>query len=460
MIRNFIKNKIENYTNKRDLTTGSLSKGIWYLALPMIIGYMLQVTFNLVDMFWVGRLGPVALAAVAMSGVVTMILITLIVGVNIGTLALVSRFVGAKDMDSADNAAMQSLIIGFVASVIIGIIGFFLTPPMLKLLGARGDVLILGSGYIRIFYAGLAFVFFMFTISAILRGSGDSVTPTVILAIATGINIVLDPLMIFGIGFPRMGINGAALATVFSFCIGGIIGLEVLLKGRSHIHLNLRRFKIDFDIIRRIFKIGIPASAQMTMRGFMGAVLMAIVASFGTFAIAAYGVGLRLTMIVMMPGFGFAMAAATMVGQNLGAGHPERGEKSAWLATSYYFIFMVFCAAAFITFARELISIFNKSPEVVQLGIGFLRITSWSFLFIPFGLVIGRAIMGAGDTVPPMIITLISLWFFQIPAAYILAKPLGFGLNGVWYAILAASVLQAVLTTCWFKIGLWKRKKV
>ena len=460
MIKNFIKNKIENYTNKRDLTTGSLSKSIWYLALPMIIGHMLQVTFNLADMFWVGRLGPVALAAVAMSGVVMMILITLIVGVNIGTLALVSRFVGAKDMDSADNAAMQSLIIGFTASVIIGIIGFFLTPPMLKLLGARGDVLLLGSGYIRIFYAGLAFVFFMFTISAILRGSGDSVTPTVILAIATGINIVLDPLMIFGIGFPRMGINGAALATVLSFFIGGLIGLEVLLRGRSHIHLKPHHFKIDIETMHRVIKIGIPASTQMIMRGLMGAVLMAIVASFGTFAIASYGVGIRLSMFVLMPGFGFAMAAATMVGQNLGAGHPDRGESSAWLATSYYFIFMVVCAAAFIIFAPQLISIFNRSSDVVGLGIEFLRITSWSFLFIPFGLILGRAIMGAGDTVPHMVITLISLWLFQIPAAYILAKPLGFGLNGVWYAILAASVLQSVLTTTWFKIGLWKRKKV
>jgi len=460
MIKNFIKNKIEPYVIKRDLTTGSLSKNIWYLALPMITGHILQVTFNLVDMFWVGRLGPVALAAVAMSGVVMMILITLIVGINIGTLALVSRFVGAQDRDSAEDVAMQSLILGFLVAAVLGLIGYMLTPAMLKLLGARPDVLSSGSEYLRIIFSGVAFVFFMFTISAILRGAGDPVTPTVILAISTVINIILDPLLIFGIGVPRMGIAGAALATVISFCIGGIIGFEVLLKGRSHIHLKLNKFKIDFEIIRRIVKIGIPASAQMTMRGFMGAVLMTIVASFGTFAIAAYGVGLRLTMIVMMPGFGFAMAAATMVGQNLGAGEPKRAEKSAWLATAYYFIFMVIFTAVFIIFAPTLISIFNKTPQVIKLGTNFLRITAWSFLFIPFGLILGRALMGAGDTIPPMVITGISLWLFQIPAAYILSKPMGFGLPGVWYAILSASMLQAAASASWFSLGLWKRKRV
>ncbi len=460
MIKRYIKNKIENYTIRRDLTTGSLSKSIWYLAIPMIFGNMLEVAFNLIDMFWVGRLGHVALASVAMGGTIMMILITMIVGVNTGTLALVSRFVGAKDQDGADNIAMQSLILGFLVAAFIGFVGYVFTPSMLKLLGASPEVIARGSEYLRVIFAGIAFMFFLFTVSAILRGAGDSVTPTVILIIAGVINVILDPLLIFGIGFPRMGVTGAALATVIAFIIGGVIGLEVLLRGRSHIHIKLESFKVDWGSIFRIVKIGVPSSAQMTMRGFMGAVLMAIVASFGTFAVAAYGVGMRLTMVVMMPGFAFAMAAATMVGQNLGAGSPERSQKSAWLSAAYYFIYMVICAALFFIFAPQLIGLFNKGIKVIEIGTVYLRIAAWSFLFIPFGLVLGRALMGAGDTVPPMLITLISLWFFQIPAAYILAKPLGFGLLGVWLAILSASILQAALTSFWFGLGRWKRKKV
>jgi len=460
MIKRFIKKKIGAYTEKRDLTTGSISKGIWYLALPMIIGNMLEVTFNLVDMFWVGRLGPVALASVAMSGVIMMILITFIIGINTGTLALVARFTGSGEDELRDNVAMQALILGFFIALCVGIVGYFSSPSLLKLLGAGPEVLAEGTKYLRVIFVGTVFVVFSFVVSFILRGAGDSVTPTVVLAFAGIVNVILDPLFIFGIGFPKMGVAGAALATVIAFGLAGLIGLEVLLKGRSHIHLKLNKLKVDLSAMIRIIRIGIPASAQMIVRSFMGAALMAIVAAFGTFAVAAYGIGIRLTMFVLMPGFGFAMAAATLVGQNLGAQEPERAEASGKLATLFYEITVIVIAFVYIVFAPNIISVFDGSPEVLRIGVEFLRITSWSFLFIPFGMVLGRAIMGAGDTVPTMLITLVSLWFFQIPVAYMLAKPLGFGLAGVWYAILAASVLQASLTTFWFKLGLWKRKGV
>ena len=239
------------FQKERDLTTGSITKGIFILAIPMILSNLLQAAFNLVDMIWVGRLGASALAAVAMSGQIIMVVMFVMIGIAVGTTAKVARAVGEKDRPKADNVAMQSLILGFFGSVIFAIVGYYLSPWLLEVLGAKPDVVMLGTGYLRITFIGVIVMFYGFLISAILQGAGDAATPMVILVVATLINIVLDPIMIFGLGFfPKLGVNGAAWATVISRAIGSVIALEVLLKGRSRIHVRLKYFKIDW---RRLY---------------------------------------------------------------------------------------------------------------------------------------------------------------------------------------------------------------
>lgn len=455
-----IKKLFLKFQKERDLTTGSITKGIFILAIPMIFSNLMQAAFSLVDMIWVGRLGAQALAAVAMSGQIIMVVMFVMIGIGVGTTAKVSRAIGAKDKAKADNVAMQSLIMGFIGSVIFAVIGYFLSPWLLEVLGAKPEVVVLGTGYLRITFIGVIVMFYGFLISAILQGAGDAATPMVILVIATLLNIILDPILIFGIGiFPKLGVNGAAWATVITRAIGSIIALEVLLRGRSRIHVRLKNFKIDWSTIGSILMIGFPASVQMTLRGMVGIVLIAVVASFGTFAVAAYGVGLELFMIAMMPGFALGMAAATLVGQNLGAEHPDRAVASAWTTVAYYEGFMLLMCIIFILFAPYLIMMFNTEPEVVRIGSNYLRITALGTIFIAPALVLGRSMAGAGDTTSPLVITFITLWIVQIPLAVILSRTT-LGLNGVWIAMLLAYFAQACMAVSWFMVGRWKVKKV
>jgi len=454
-----IKNLFHKFQKERDLTVGSISKNIWILAIPMLVSNLLQAAFNLVDMIWVGKLGPEALAAVSMSGSILMVLMFLMIGLGVGTTALIARAIGEKDNAKADNIAMQSLIMGAIGSFVFGVIGYFLAPWLLQVLGAQPAVLVLGIGYMRILFVGVLVTFYLFLVSAILQGAGDAATPMLILVLSTLVNIVLDPLLIFGLGpFPKMGVNGAALGTVIAECLGSAVALDVLLRGRSRVHVKLQYLKLDLVKMWNILKIGVPASFQMTLRGLVGIVLIAIVAGFGTTAVAAFGVGMRLHMLAMMPGFALGMAAATLVGQNLGAKQPARAVASAWWAVFYYGSFMLVMALSYIFFAPHIIMFFNDNVEVIRVGSHFLKVSAFGYLFIALGVVLSRSLVGAGDTVAPLVITFFALWVFQIPLAIWLAKT--FGLGGIWYAFLVAYIVQGTLSVIWFQLGRWKRKKI
>ena len=446
---------------ERNLCQGSIVRNVWALATPMMLGNILQTTFNVVDMLWVGRLGEAAIAAVAMSGSILMVIMTLIIGIATGTIALIARFTGAGDRKKANEVAMQSLILSFIASSLLAAAGFGLAEGMLKLLGGSPEVVALGSGYLRILLVGGTVMFLLFLTEAILRGAGDARTPFFILIISTLLNAGLNPLMIFGIGFfPRLGVNGAALATVLARGVGVVIAFRVLFRGSSLIHLEWKNLKVDFGLIWRIIRLGVPSSIQMSLRGLMGVILMAIVAKYGTYAVAAYGVGLRITMLVLMPAFGLATAAAILVGQNLGAGKPERAQLSAWTATRFNMLIMGAVGAIFFLFAPHLIGFFSTNPEVIEIGAAYLRITSLGYLFIALGVVLGRALNGAGDMVSPLVITLFSLWCLQIPLALILPGSFYLGVTGVWWAILISAVIHGMITTVWFQRGRWKLKGI
>ncbi|MFA6169736.1 MAG: MATE family efflux transporter [Candidatus Margulisiibacteriota bacterium] len=455
-----IKRLYHKFKERRDLTDGSIAKNIFFLATPMIVSNFLQTMFELVNMFWVGRLGSTALAAVAMSGSIIMVVMFMMMGIGVGTTAMVARAIGAKEHGRAERVVQQSLIIALVGSIILAVLGYVISAPLLQLLGATPEVMPLGTSYMHITFAGSFVIFFMFLIMAVLQGAGDTMTPMLILAFSILLNTILDPLLIFGVGFfPEMGVPGAALATIISRGIGCLVAFEVMIRGRSHIQLKLHDYKIDGSVISRILMIGFPASIQMTLRGLMGVVLMWVVAGFGTMAVAAYGVSIRLSMLLLMPGFAMGMAAATMVGHNLGAKKPERAVRTAWIASAIYGSFMAVMGLIFFVFAGPLIAFFDPNPEVVRIGAVIMQITGIGCPFIALGLILDRSISGAGDTMVTMINTFLSLWIIQIPLAIILSEQLGIGVDGVWYAGLIAQIALAALNLGWFLTGRWKHKK-
>ncbi|MBN1268080.1 MAG: MATE family efflux transporter [Kiritimatiellae bacterium] len=444
-----------------EITGGSIPLSIVKLTTPMLLGAILQNLQSLIDLFWVGRLGPTAIASVAMSGTVIMVLFPALMGIATGTTALVARAVGGGRYDEASAAVGQSLMLSFVLGGAAAGLGWVISTPLLRLLGAEPDVLAAGVVYLKIFLAGSFTAFTLFIGNAALQGAGDTHTPTLLMALANVLNIILDPLFIFGVGpLPAMGVAGASLATVLSQAAAAALSVRVLLGGNARLHVRRHHWRPNPAFAWRILRIGIPGSGQMLSRSLMSLVLMGIVASCGTAAIAAYGTGLRFHMILLMPAFALGGSAATMMGQNLGAGRPDRARRAVWTAAVYDMIFMAVAAMIVMPLAPAVIGFFNRDPEVVAIGARYLRLVSPFYVFAGLGIVLGRGVNGAGDTIGPMVITIITLWGLQVPLAVFLSRVLQPPTDGIWWAMVGAFVLQALLMTAWFQIGHWKHKKV
>jgi putative MATE family efflux protein len=303
-------------------------------------------------------------------------------------------------------------------------------------------------------------MFILFLGSATLQGTGDAILPMMVMALANVLNIILDPIFIFGIGVRRMETAGAALATVISQAISCVVILYILFNGHSGVHVRLKEFMFDARTIWGILRIGIPSSLQLFFRTLMGLALMGIVSAFGTYAIAAYGIGMRLQMVTLMPAFALGTSAATLVGQNLGAGKIKQAKKSALIATGIDLGMMLALGILFFIFAPNVVSIFDKTPAVIHIGTNYFRITALFYSFIAFGIVLNRALGGAGDTFVPMLITFVSLWIILIPLAIILSKNTSLGLNGVWWSIAISSTVNGILILFWFLTGHWKKGRI
>lgn len=448
--------------NSREwITEGSLLRALVRLAVPMLVGGILQNLQSMIDLFWVGRLGHIAVAAVAMSGTILMVLFPMLMGLSTGTVALVARAVGGGRMEEASRAASQSFLLAFILGGVSGALGWFFSPHLFSLLGASPEIISQGVLYLRIALLGVFTVFVLFIGNAALQGAGDTMTPMYVMAISNVLNMVLDPLFIFGLGpFPRMGVAGAAVATVLAQAVAAAVALTVLVTGRSHLHTHLRQWKPDRVLAWRILRIGLPGSGQMLSRSLMSAVLMRIVAGCGVAAVAAYGIGLRFHMIMLMPAFSLGGAAATLVGQNLGAERPDRARRSAWLAAVVDMALMAAGAALLMAFAPHLIGIFNRTPEVIRVGAEYLHTVSPFYIFAALGIILGRALNGAGDSLGPMIITILTLWGLQVPLAVVLSRIWPSPTQGIWWAIAIAMVANALLMTAWFRVGRWARMKV
>lgn len=448
--------------SQRDLTEGSIGKNLLALSVPMTLGMFLQIVFYLVDMYFIGYLGSSAVAAVSMSALIMILLITLGTGLSSATVAMVSRAVGARDPVQSSHVTVQSFAIVTFLSIVVGTPGYIYAGSLYKLLGATSEIIEVGLGYLKISFAGTYAFLFLFISNAALRGAGDAALSAKILGFSILLNIVLDPLLIFGWGpFPRLEVDGAAYATVLSLGFGSFMTLYLLLKGFTSIHIIYEKIRLDFRVIWQIIKIAIPGSAETFLRSLSRLVLMMLVTPYGTPAIAAFGIGAsRLDMVVTLPTLGLSLAAATLVGQNLGAQKPDRAEESVWIAVRWCVIIMFILAVVFFISAPQLIRVFDKSPEVISIGTSYLRTTTLSYIFLGIALVLGRSLNGAGSTVPPMITAIIALWGVQIPLAYVLSHYTGFQLNGVWLAIVISHTLNAILLVVWFRTGRWKLKKL
>jgi len=444
-----------------DLTEGSILGGIGVLAVPMLLAGVLQNVQSMIDLFWVGILGKGAVASVAMAGTVLFLLSPLLMGASTGTIALVSRATGARDYEGANRAAGQSVMLALTLGVLSGIVGLILSGPVLGLMQTPPEVLPDGVAYLRISLVGSFTVFVLFIGNSALQGAGDAVTPMLVMGLANVLNMVFDPIFIFGSPpVPAMGVRGAAIATVLAQAVAAMVAVRFLFSGRTPLHVRFSQWRPDPVLSWRILRIGIPGAGQMVARSFMSVVMMTLVAACGTAAVAAYGIGMRFHMIMLMPAFALGGAAATLVGQSLGAGKPERGSHAAWLATGIDVGIMVVGAGALMVFAPSLIGFFNSSPDVVQVGARYLRIVSPFYVFTAAGIVFGRALNGAGDAVTPMIVTIVTLWGVQVPLAIVLSHVYQPATQGIWYAISAAMMINGLLLAIWFQTGRWKHKRV
>jgi len=445
----------------RDLTTGPITGSIFYLALPVVATMFLETAFSIADMFWVGKLGAVSLAAVISSAFLIWIIYSLVGAVSIGVTALVARFIGAKQPDQAAFSARQAYLFSIVFAICLTVPGMLFTKWAFVLMGTAPDVTHLGIRYLRIIFAGAITFFLIDVFSALFRASGDTKTPMLVIGGSLALNIILDPFLIFGWGpFPRLGTDGAALASVFSQCLGSLLFILLVRRGKLAFKFSLvPKWDLDFSVVWRILRIGIPASSAWILFSVVYLFINKIVALFGTDAIAALGIGNRMESVSFLTCIGFSTAASTLVGQNLGAGKPGRSSEAAWKTAGISVLVTGFVSAMFLAFPRQIASFFISDPRVIEIGIGYLRILALSQTFMALEIVFEGAFGGAGNTVPPMVVSIAGS-AARIPLAYLLAVHWGIGINGVWWAITSTSIVKGIASALWFRQGRWKTKKI
>jgi putative MATE family efflux protein len=446
---------------KRDLTTGSITRGIFYLAGPAVATMFLETAFSIADIFWVGKLGAVSLAAVISSAFLIWIIWSLVGAISVGVTALVARFIGAKQPHQAAFSARQSYLFAIFLALAITIAGILFTKWPFVLMGTEPDVTQLGIRYLRIIFIGAVFFFLIDVFSAIFRAAGDTKTPMLVIGGSLALNIVLDPILIFGLGpFPRMETAGAALASIFSQAVGSSLFIWLIARGKLGFRFSLLpALKLDLSMVWRILRVGIPASSAWILFSVVYLFLNKIVALFGTEAIAALGIGNRMESLSFHACMGFSIAASTLVGQNLGAEKPHRSSQAAWQAAGFAVMVTGFVAVMFLAFPKQIASFFISDPRVIGIGIGYLRIVALSQIFMALEIVFEGAFAGAGNTVPPMTVSIAGS-LARVPLAYLLAVDWGMGISGVWWAITATSIVKGIVLTYWFSRGRWKTQKI
>lgn len=444
-----------------DFTSGPIGRAVVLLAIPMVLEMFLESVFALVDIYFVAHLGPDAVTAVGLTEALLAIIYALAMGLGVAVTAVVARRWGEKDPDAASHVAAQALLLGTSVAIVLGIAGFFCAEPLLRLMGASPEVVAIGINYTRIMLGAEVTVILLFLLNAAFRGAGDPVIAMRVLWIANAINIVLDPLLIRGIGpFPQLGVTGAAVATTIGRGVGVLIALYAITTPGHRLAITRRHFTLDIPVITGVLKLARTATLQFLIGTASWIGLVRLLAMYGSVAVAGYTVAIRLVIFGILPSWGLSNAAATMVGQALGAGKPDRAEQSVWVASRYNFAFLGTLGVVFLLFAPTLVGFFGGDPEVVALATRALRIIALGFPLYAFGMVITQAFNGAGDTWTPTWLNFVVFWLFEIPLAWLLATVVGLGPDGAFWAItLAFSLLAGAAVLVWRR-GRWRTRTV
>ena len=445
----------------RSYTTGPIGRSILLLAIPMVLEMMMESVFAVVDIFWVSHLGTDAAATVGLTESLLTLIYALAIGLSIGAMAMVARRIGENNPDGAARVAVQAVALAALVSLVIGLAATPFAPKLLAVMGGSPWVIEHGSAFTRVMLAGNMTVVMLFMINAIFRGAGDAAIAMRTLWLANWINIILGPCLIFGLGpFPKLGIVGAAIATNIGRGTGALYALSRLWRAGGRFDIRRQHLRIEPLVMWRMIKLSATGTFQVFigMASWIG--LVRIISSFGSDAVAGYTFGIRVILFALLPSWGMANAAATMVGQALGAGDPDRAERAVWKAGFYNMIFLGIVGLLFIFFAPQIIGFYTSDPHVAQYGIDCLRIVAYGFLFYAYGMVLGQSFNGAGDTWTPTIINLFVFWLWEIPLAYILSVVLKMGPRGVFIAMMIAFSTLAVVSGAVFRLGRWKRKVV
>ncbi len=446
---------------RQDWTQGSIFKNLLLLSWPMAITQSLMTLGPTIDMIWVGKLGATAIAAVGVSGVAVQLAQGAMMGLTAGMRALIARSIGAKDMETANRVAQQAIVVSMIYSILIAFIGIFFSEEIIRLVTQNPDIISMGAVYLRIQFIGGATMSFRMMMDSIMQASGDSMNPMQIAIVFRIFHIALCPFMIFGWWiFPKLGVSGAAYTSVISQTLGVVLGLRVLFGAKSRLRLSFKGFRFDISIIWRIVRIGFPALIAGIQRNLNQFILQRFLAPFGTIVLAAHTIAQRLEMLILMPAMAIGMGAGVLVGQNLGAKQPQRAERSAWLAVGLVEVFAILASAVLFFWATPVIRIFNSDPASDATATQFLHIAIVGWLFIGFMFVLMNSLQGAGDTVPTMVISIITTWFITIPFAYFLPKWTNWGVIGIRWAMTASTLIGGLANVIYFRTGKWKTRRV
>lgn len=444
----------------RDYTEGPIRHAIVMLAIPMVLELCLESVFAVVDVFFVSRLGADAVATVALTESMLILIYAVAMGLSVGAMAIVARRIGEKDGDGAARAATQAILLGVLVAVPIGIVGALNARPLLEFMGASPGVTV-NASYTTIMLGANGVIMMLFLINAVFRGAGDAAVAMRVLWIANAINICLDPCLIFGIGpFPRLGVTGAAVATTTGRSIGVLIQMYCLARGQGRISIERRHLRVEPNVMLNMVRLSGSAVGQALIPNVSWLALMRILATFGSDALAGFAIAFRLVVFALLPAWGLANAAATLVGQNLGAGKPDRAAASVWAACFYNMVFLMLVGAVFVLLPEPLVAAFKADPAVAGHAVHALRIISAGFPFYAYAIVLTQSFNGAGDALTPTIINLFCFGVWEVPVAYALAHRTSLGPAGVFWSIAIAYSTMALVSVVLFRRGRWKFKRV
>jgi putative MATE family efflux protein len=450
--------------SERDFTQIPISKAILLLSIPMVLEMIMESVFALVDIFFVSRIGAEAVATVGITESLMTVVYAIGIGFSVGTTALVSRRIGEKRPEEASVAAVQAIFTGLLVSLLFSAVGIFYAKDLLRLMGASTGTVETGYMYPAIMLGGNAVIMLLFIINAVFRSSGDAAISMRVLVIANLLNIILDPLFIFGIGpFPEMGVKGAAVATTIGRGTAVLYQLYLLGKGKYRVKVRARQIVIKFHEMVKLVKLSLGAIGQYIIATSSWIFLVWVVTSLGEEVVAGYTIAIRIIMFVLLPSWGMANAAATLVGQNLGAQRPERAERSAWIVGIGNMVFLGLVSIVFIVIPGAFIGFFingTQEPVVMESGITFLRVVSFGFMVYAMGMVMVNSINGAGDTATPIWINFIAFWLLEIPLAFLFTHVLDLRINGICYSILIGESTLTLIAMAVFAKGRWKTKQV